>query len=209
MSAVRLDVLPPTSAAAAGDLLAASHGAYPAFAALFPDPRRRRSILQTFMKATARDAADHGLALSARQEGELVGVALWMPPGAFPLSVRRKMRMMPAMVRIGLAAPSAFPRFARVGASLERSLPPKPFWYLQALGVHPRAQRKGVGQQLMGEGLRRVDEARVCCCLHTSDAANVAYYKRFGFAVANSTHFAEERGPRYIAMIRLGPERAT
>lgn len=209
VTAVRVAVLPPASAAEAGDLLAASHGDYPSFTALFPDHRRRRRILQTFMKATARDAAEHGFALSAGKAGEMAGVALWMPPGTFPLSARRKLRMLPTMLRIGVAAPAAFPRFARVGARLERSVPAEPFWYLQALGVHPSAQRAGVGHQLMVEGLGRVNEAKVRCWLHTSDPANVAYYKRYGFEIAHSMGLSEENGPRYIAMIRPGPAGAS
>ena len=77
--------------------------------------------------------------------------------------------------------PRAFPRFARSGAALERAFPDEPVWYLQALGVHPDAQRRGVGAALLSAGLAVIDADHVPCHLHTSDPANVEYYRRWGF----------------------------
>ena len=199
---VGVSPLPPARARQAGDLLAASHADYPGFRHLFPDPVRRRRVLRPFMAAAARDAATHGHALVAGDAAGILGVALWMPPGTFPLSARRKARMTPGLLRAALAARGAFAAFARAGDVLERDHPPGAFWYLQALGVHPRAQRRGVGAALVAPVLAQADGAGVACHLHTSDPANIAYYERYGFTVTRPAVAAIPGGPDYIAMTR-------
>lgn len=200
---MRTSALLPARAVEAGALLAASHADYPGFRHLFADPSRRRRVVRPFMTAAARDAAAHGEALVAEDQDGILGVALWMPPGTFPLSAMRKARMTPALLQVAVAARGRFPAFARVGAILEADHPPRPFWYLQALGVHPRAQRRGVGTRLVAPALARADEAGVACHLHTSDPANIDFYMRFGFQVSQPhIEVFAKGGPRYIGMTR-------
>jgi GNAT superfamily N-acetyltransferase len=132
----------------------------------------------------------------------LVGVALWQPPSRFPLSPLRKARMAPALAQAVIAAGRTFPRFARTGAALERAFPAQPSWYLQALGVHPSAQRAGVGGALLAAGLALVDAATMACHLHTSDPANVEYYQRWGFQLTQPAFPAGTDCPTYYGMTR-------
>lgn len=199
---LRVEGLAPDNATQAGALLAASHADYPSFRHLFPDPERRRRALLPFMTATARDAAAHARAMVAYDDGGILGVALWMPPGAFPLSAARKASMTPALLRTALAAPPAFAAFARVGARLEKAHPERRSWYLLALGVHPRAQRRGVGTRLVTPVLALADDAGLPCYLQTSDPANVDYYQRFGFEVTQPAIPVLPDGPHYIGMTR-------
>lgn len=201
-TAASIGVLDPSDAAQAGELLATSHGEYPTFRHLFPDPVRRRRALRPFMTATARDAALFGRCFVARDDQAMLGVALWMPPGTFPLTAMRKARMTPALLRVALAAPRAFPPFARVGAGLEKAHPPGPLWYLQALGVQPRAQRRGLGGQLVTPALAMADESGAACHLHTSDPSNIAYYQRFGFELTQRALRVLPGGPAYLGMSR-------
>jgi GNAT superfamily N-acetyltransferase len=177
----RVDALAPERAAEAGELLAASHADYPSFRHVFGDPARRRRALRPFMAATARDAAAHGRSLVAQDDAGMLGVALWMPPGTFPLTAGRKARMVPALLSTARAAPGSFAAFARLGTQLEQAHPRRACWYLLALGVHPRAQRRGVGRRLMTPVLALADGAGLPVYLQTSDPANVDYYERFGF----------------------------
>ncbi len=204
---IRIDRLRPTQAAQAGDLLTASHAEYPSFRHLFPDSATRHRVLRLFMTAAAGDATAHGRALVAHDDHGLLGVALWMPPGSYPLSLGRKLRMTPALLRVALVARSAFLAFARVGATLEQAYSDSRAWYLQALGVHPRAQRRGVGRQLLAPVLALADEAGLACHLHTADPANIAYYRRFGFAVSQPAVQVFANGPYYIGMTRPAHER--
>lgn len=199
---VRVERLEPARSGQAGALIAASHAEYPAFRHVFPDADVRRRVLRTFMEATARDAAAHGHALVAWAPDGLLGVALWMPPGTFPLSTVRKVRMGPALGRAALAARGSMRSFARVGAALEKAHPPGPAWYLQAMGVHPRAQRRGVGSRLMAPALAMADSAGLPCYLQTSDRANVDYYRRHGFEVTQDAIQTFPGGPVYVGMAR-------
>jgi ribosomal protein S18 acetylase RimI-like enzyme len=203
----QVEHLRPGQAALAGELLAASHHDYPAFRHLFPDPETRRRVLRPFMAAAARDAARLEHSVLARDAEGVLGVALWMPPGTFPLSWTRKARMAPCLLQAMVAAGRAFPAFARVGAALEAAHPAGRAWYLQALGVHPRAQRRGVGGQLMAGALQLADAAGLPCHLHTSDPANVDYYRRFGFEVSQPAIHVPGGGPDYLGMTR--PPRTT
>jgi ribosomal protein S18 acetylase RimI-like enzyme len=199
---IRVEPLHRGQARGAGALLAESHGHYPAFRHAIPDPQRRRRLLRAFMAASVRDAAEHGHALAAHGEDGPLGVALWMPPGTFPLSAARKARMTPALLLGLTAAGAASPAFLRLGSALESAHPEDPVWYLQAMGVHPRAQRRGVGGRLMAAGLDRADAAGLPCYLQTSDPANIAYYERFGFTVTQPAIETYPDGPTYIGMRR-------
>jgi ribosomal protein S18 acetylase RimI-like enzyme len=202
MTDLRVGPLSTADAAAAGLVLAASHHNYPAFRVEFPDPHVRRRVLLPFQTAAARDVAVYGSVLGAYLDDHLVGVALWQPPGRFPLSTLRKARMALALLRAALAAPRAFPGFARSGAALERAFPDEPAWYLETLGIHPDAQRRGVGGALLAAGLAMVDADHVACRLHTSDEANLAYYGRWGFELTYPGFPASPGGPTYYGMTR-------
>ena len=195
-------------AEAAGHVLTASHADYPAFRHLFPDSVKRERLLRTFMSATALDAVRHGLALGAFEGEDMMGTALWMPPGTFPLSPTRKAKMTPALMKAAAVAGRSFWAFARVGSALEKDHPPDPAWYLQALGVRPSAQRKGVGGRLVAPVLALADESGTACHLHTSDPSNVAYYARFGFELVNQVT-PLEGGPAYASMVRRPRDSST
>jgi ribosomal protein S18 acetylase RimI-like enzyme len=202
MSGVEVRLLGSPYAKAAGAVLTASHAEYPAFRALFPDPSTRRRVLLPFQTGAVRDAVRYGRVFGAFTDGRLVAVAVWQPPGRFPLSAARKARMTPALLRSAVAAPRAFPRFARAGAALERAFPDEPVWYLQILGVHPSAQRRGAGRALLIAGLALVDADRAPCYLTTSDPLNVEYYRPYGFELIQPGFPGGPGGPTYYGMQR-------
>ncbi len=208
MTDLRIEHLTAHDASAGGALLAASHQDYPAFRAVFPDARVRSRVLAPFQTAATRDAARYGHAAGAFLGDRLVGVALWQPPGRFPPSPLRKARMAPALAQAAIVAGPAFGRFARSGAALERTFPTEPVWYLQALGVHPDVQRRGVGAALLAAGLAFVDADDAVCHLHTSDPANVAYYQRCGFELTQPASPAGTDGHTYYGMTRPAPQRS-
>jgi ribosomal protein S18 acetylase RimI-like enzyme len=192
--------------AEAADVLLDSHASYPAFAAVFPDPGRRRRALAPFFRATVRDAARAGVVHGAHGgDGRLLGVAVWLPPGASPLPLSRKLRMLRGLVRVFAAAPRSFPTFARFGSNVERAHPRDAHWYLVVLGVRAQAQRRGVGSALLEAGLRLVDADASDCYLETSDHANVPFYERFGFSVTAPDLRLVPNGPSHVAMRRRSP----
>ena len=202
MEQFKVTRLQPTQAQHAGALFAASHGEYPGFCHVFDDDRTRRRVLRTFMAATAGDAARYGHPLAAVDGDDLLGVALWMPPGSFPLSAMRQVRMTPALIRVMLLAPWSMRNFARLGTGLAKTHPDETAWYLQAMGVHPKAQRRGVGRRLITAGVAAADQADMPCYLQTSDPANVDYYHRYGFEVVQHEIYGYPGGHPYIGMRR-------
>lgn len=187
---------------AAGTLLTASHADYPAFRHVFPDRRQRDRVLRPFLRATVADAADVGCSAAAWDAGELVGVALWLPPGAFPWSTRRKLRATPALARAALAAPRAFGAFARIGAAAESARPAEPYWCLETLGIAPLHQGQGWGSRLVQAGLVLADATKLPCYVETSDPRNATFYERHGFVVTEPALGYLPDGPAYLRLRR-------
>lgn len=186
--------------------LVASHADYPAFQAVFADPDRRARALRAFFATTVRDGIAHGAVDAVRAEGSVQGVAVWLPPGGFPWTAARKLRATPALLQVAAADPGAFVRFARYGANTEQAHPAEAHWYLVVLGIRPAAQRSGLGSRLIEPALARADRDRLPVFLETSDPANVAFYRRFGFEVVDDALRLVPDGPTHIAMRR--PPRA-
>ena len=188
-------------AGAAAALLMSSHADYPAFVHVYPDPAVRRRALLPFLRASAADAARLSSAVSVRDDQGLVAVALWLPPGAFPWSALRKVRGLPDLARSAAADVRRFAAFARLGAAAERRHPREPHWYLEALGVHPRAQGRGWGRRVLAPTLAHADAAGLPCYVETSDPGNEAFYRRLDFEVVGwLTHLPG--APQYLAMRR-------
>lgn len=194
--------LEPGEEHAAASVLVESHASYPAFVSVFPDEHRRRRALRPFFTSTVRDAIPFGATSVAMASGEPHGVAVWLPPGTFPWSAGRKLRAVPALLGVLLAAPTRFPTFARFGARHEASHPDDDHWYLVVMGIRPQAQRQGLGSRLMAPGLDAADAEGADCYLETSDPRNVAYYERFGFAVTEDALELVPGGPAHVAMRR-------
>ena len=188
---------------AVGAVFAGSHGEYPPFRHLFPDPARRARVLARFFTATVRDALPFGAVDAAiADDGRLLGVAVWLPPGAFPWSTRRKLRSLPMLLGVAWVAPGAFLDFARMGANSERLHPHERHWHLETMGIAPDAQGQGLGSRLIAPGLARADAQRLPCYLTTGRAANLRFYQRFGFQVVADKLALVPGGPTSWGMRR-------
>lgn len=191
-------------------MLAASFAEYPATRRLLPDPAVRRRLLRRLLAGSVRDAARHGLALVAVDPAAtgpgtgpaVVGALLAMPPGRYPLTLRRRLGKLPAILWAAVAAPRRFPAYLRSTAARKADLPPPDgWWYAHLLGVHPAAGHEPVATALLRDLLARVDRTGLPCHLHTASPAEVEFYRRFGFEVAGPA----PPGPdRYVRMTRPG-----
>jgi ribosomal protein S18 acetylase RimI-like enzyme len=151
-------------------------------AALADDPfvrwlaRADEARATTWMRAGVTMAARHGLVLV---DDTLDGAALLMRPGAMPLPVRENLALAPALVRA--AGPRRVAGVLRVLTALERAHPAEPHWTGLVLGVHPRAQGRGVGRRVMMAAQTAV--AGQAAYLEVSEGGPAALYARFGFEV--------------------------
>ncbi|MBW4579283.1 MAG: GNAT family N-acetyltransferase [Tildeniella nuda ZEHNDER 1965/U140] len=110
------------------------------------------------------------------------GVAIWLPPGCYPLNEWR-------LLQLGLYAlpfKLRFSRFWQLFNEIEKYHKqdmPKPHWYLFMLGVNPAAQGQGIGGLLLQPALQQADANQRCCCLETSTERAVQFYQKHGFEV--------------------------
>jgi GNAT superfamily N-acetyltransferase len=167
-----------------------------------PDPGRRKVALRSITGVAVRDALTFGGVLAACDNERMQGVAVWLPPGRYPMSRRRKARTLPATAALAARLPGNISDLARFGASIDAVFPSEPVWYLQILGVHPDAQRRGIGLQLLQPTLAQADSTGVACYLETAQPRNSHYYQRVGFQELGPAAPLRPGGPPITRMIR-------
>jgi GNAT superfamily N-acetyltransferase len=130
---------------------------------------------------------------------QLIGAALWMPPGTWHLSVWAQLRLMPATIGV-LRGDSA--RLLRALTFIEGKHPRSPgHWYLPMIGVTPAWQGHGFGAALLRPVLERCDRERTPAYLEASTPRNRALYERHGFEVVEECRYASD-GPLMWRMWR-------
>ena len=174
-------ILESSYADAAAHVLTAALRDDPGFTHVLPDARVRQDALQAFYGYIVRDAIRFGRVLAVRDAAGIAGVAISYPPGTHPLPVGRKLGALPSMAGVLFRSPRQILAFAQLGSAIDAAFPPGPLTYLEALGVRPDAQRRGLGRRLMARVLRDADHASADCYLETSRAVNVPYYESMGF----------------------------
>lgn len=163
---------------AAADVLRDALTDDPGWGHVIADRERRRTVLRAVVAVAVADAGEH--VRVAERDGRIVGVAVWQPPGRYPMSTGRQLRAVPQLLPLirlrddGRAA-------QRLGDALDSVFPAEPVRYLQALGVAPAAQGSGVGSALVAEGLVTADAGGETVYLETGKEQNVAYYRSRGF----------------------------
>lgn len=178
--------------AEAVELLAAGFADGPNFTDLFPAPAARGRALPHLFGGLLRDASRHGRIDLARRTGELVAVAVWFDPWAYPPSAGRQARMLPTLARLVRAAPRSMRTLMTFNRRLAALHPPQPYAYLTAIAVKPGSQGQGAGSRLLTTGLHRADEARTACYLEAQRPATVAWYERHGFEVESRVRFVPD-----------------
>ncbi len=185
--------LQPIDLRAAAAVVAASHVDDPAMAWVFPNSRRREQPLFRLFGLALGDVLRAGRVDVAHEDGEIVGVAAWLPPGGFPVPWRRQLASAPAFGRLAVATPTTVPRLLRFLAASTAAFPAEPCWLLDVVGIHPSWQGRGVGTALLAARMGDVAEH---LHLETWRERNLAFYARFGFEVAGTDTPLGSVGPR-------------
>ena len=158
----------------------------------FPSPRgRARSIAALHRAALAHLGPGGRLAVARGDGGRVLGVAAWVAPGGFPPPARAQLARLPSVLAAFTPHLGALRVAARAEAATLAHHPREPHWYLQLLAVDPSAQRTGVGAALLAPTLERIDAEGAPAYLETQDEANLAYYARVGFALAERVAIGE------------------
>lgn len=166
-------------------VLARAFGNDPYMRHVLPDDRHRVAVLPAVLGASVRYGLRYGRVDALPG---LDGGAVWLPPGATPIRVRRMARVRGLAVpwRVG---PGGFRRMSRHDAFTERLRQrdqPAPHWYLWVLGVEPERAGQGLGTLLLQPGLARADANGVPACLKTENERNLSTYRRSGFEVVHA-----------------------
>lgn len=146
-------------------------------------PRRHRQALGHALRFALDECLDRGLVEVTHDErGVIDGVAAWVSPGAWPIPFRSELPRLPHLARIaGTAGPASLARLMRFEQACAAWHPSEPHWYLALLGVRPDRHGHGRGGALLRHRLGIADGERTPVHLETQTAANVEYYRRFGF----------------------------
>lgn len=124
---------------------------------------------------------------------DLIGGALWMPPGTWHVDLLTQLRLAPAT--IGTLRGDSI-RLLRALSFIERKHPRSPaHWYLPIVGVAPSWQGRGFGAALLAPVLARCDHEGSAAYLEASTPRNRALYERHGFEVMEECRYAKDGPP--------------
>lgn len=159
----------------------------PLFNFLVPDLLSQARANLTFMQSLVADARGFGEIWVAKADAKVAGVAVWLPPGAYPRGVKREtlgiLRDMRSVPRLG----SRLLVSIRLQNEIHRAhhRVKEPHWYLSLLGADPAFQRSGAGTALLAPILGRCDTEAAPVYLETQKEENVPWYHRFGFELVD------------------------
>jgi len=135
---------------------------------------------------------------------DIVGGALWVPPGSWRVGFVQQLTLLPGMVRVfgrGLA------RAQRGLAVMEEGHPRVLHYYLDSLGVVPEWQGRGIGSALLEPVLVRCDADQMPAYLNAGSPRSRELYRRHGFEVTEEFRLPDD-GPPLWRMWRA-PRQAT
>jgi len=168
--------------AASASLLARAFTADPFLGHFMADPRRRRLALPPFFAAVLHELIGSKEVYVSEHQGEMVGVAAWVPPEPKPPSRDARLRARLASMHVRLLFPRAAPQVRSGFETLGADHPSDPHWYLAFVGIEPDQQGHGLGRQLLGPVLEQADREHRICYLETPFPDTRAFYRKLRFA---------------------------
>ena len=109
---------------------------------------------------------------------EIVGVAIWYPPGAWPPPLRRQLACLGGY---GIAFGRRLGAAAAIVQAMANDHMRSPHWYLAYVAVDPTQQGKSAGSVLLRSRLDECDAVHVDQYLESSKVTNVPLFQHFGF----------------------------
>jgi hypothetical protein len=182
----------------ATDLLTAAFDGSPLLCGAFPHAETRRKVMQFLFTAVLEDALQFGRIEVARN-GHMAGVLVWYPPGLYPLSIPRTLRLMPHYLRMVAAAPFGIAKLFWAQLKLDAVRPRMPHCHGYFLAGRPGEQ---VGSVLSKRLLAAADELGVSTYLETQECRTVNLYARLGFKMVRDGMKSWPGGPLTWTMWR-------
>lgn len=168
----------------------------PFFEYLDPKGVTRARALSLFWRSEIASVGPGARVTGARTEdGRLVGVSVWLPPGQYPLPALSQVRQIAGAGRAMALRPKAMIQGLRYLLAIENAHPKDTLWYLLLLVVDPSAQRSGIGALLQHDAMATADSEGLDCYLETQKPENLVYYRRFGYEVAEELRPVKDGPP--------------
>ncbi|WP_111656568.1 GNAT family N-acetyltransferase [Isoalcanivorax indicus] len=161
-----------------------------------PGPHYERRLEQAFLAQLHHLERSGGVIHTLQQDQ---GGALWSPPGTWGSNVVARLRHVPDLVR--LCGLSGLPARLHGIRQVQALHPPTPHFYLQIIGVDPRAQQRGYARHLLDSVLTQCDSDGFPAYLETCNPHNVPLYQHFGFQVKHEFALPDQ-GPRVWCLWR-------
>ena len=164
------------------EILSSAFADDPFYTFVFPDPERRTRLLPWLFNKLLSYANHYGLVFA---DSEYHGISIWLGPKhtrLLPLGVLRSGLFLFPFKVSHLELKRSI-KLAQVSNQLHRQAVSTPHFYLEAVGVEPSHQGKGLGRTLVQAGISRADETRVPCYLETYNPNNLGFYGSLGFSV--------------------------
>src|SRR3954451_14992336 len=123
---------------------------------------------------------------------DVIGGALWVPPGQWRLGFVQQLRLLPGMIRV---FGRDLPRAQRGLTVMDAGHPRKPHWYLDSLRVEPEGQGRGLGSARIAPVLERCDGERMPAYLNAGSPRSRDLYGRHGFVVTEEFRLPDHGPP--------------
>lgn len=185
----------------AAHVLARAFHQDPMMRLVVPNDAKRARLLPSFFGIAVRYCLSYG-------EGYVMpgleGAACWLRPGDTMPGLVRLVRIgiRSAPLGIGLPGLRRYMDVARFAEEVHARCVPAKHWYLWCIGVDPARQGQGLGGRLMQPVLAKASAAGLPCYLETMNEANLPFYEKHGFRVANEG-VVPGHGLRAWAMLRI------
>lgn len=166
---------------------------------LMPDREKRVRQIRWFFTFTYSYAQRWGTVYA---NDDLSAGSAWLKPGHTSMTSLNMLRvgLWKAPFTFGMSAFARLGKFSEAADKVHKRLAPGDHWYLLALGVAPDSQKKGLGSGALNAGLEEADATGLPVYLETMTEANVDYYLKRGFEVAEK--YEVESAVTTWAMIR-------
>ncbi len=190
----------PAATAAVAAQLADAFASDPVMCWIWPDTGQRRVGMRRLFAAQLRyhHVPNGGVQYVADPPGEVLGSAVWDPPGHGEPRTATTLRSVPALVAaLGTRIRPAL----ALRAALDGKHPSTPHWYLNKIGTAPQVRGQGVGAALLVSRLRHCDQTRTDAYLECTREETIGYYERHGFTVTQQIQ-VPGRGPSLWGMLR-------
>lgn len=172
-----LDPGSPQELGEAASILAAAFLDSPLFLMSFPSLSLRDRLLRRLFCAIIFDAVRHGR-VEVAIRNEIVGLLVWYPPGAYPMSIWRILPQLRHYLVIALRSPRGVFRLFRAQRALERLRPSAPHCHGYFLGGLPG---QTIGAALSRRVTAEADARQWPIYLETQSPRTRKLYQRLGF----------------------------